>query len=174
MFTLHPEQPQHAAAIDQIVNQAFGPDRLQKTVYKLRQNVPHIAELAFVALDDNNIVWASIRYWPIMIAAKWPAVLLGPLAVHPDRAGQGMGKALMRYSLERARLQGHGCCILVGDRPYYAPFGFAHAAPYGLELPGPVDPDRFQVKELYTGAMTGVHGLIGCAGTHTQIELSRS
>lgn len=163
MFAIHPERPQDQAAIDHIVDLAFGPDRLQKTVYKLRQAIDHIPALAFVARDRTGTVYASIRYWPVTIGAKWSAILLGPLAVHPERTGQGMGKALMRHSLNYATALGHTRCLLVGDRPYYAPFGFISAIPFGLTLPGPVDPDRFLVKELLPDAMRGVSGPVGPA-----------
>ena len=75
-------------------------------------------------------------------------------------ASQGIGKALVRHSLTVARRQEQRICIVVGDPDYYRPFGFAPAASYGLILPGPVEPRRFQVLELASGALEGVHGVI--------------
>ena len=48
------ERRSDAAAIEGMVAAAFGPDRMQKTVYKLRENVKPIRELCTVALDDNG------------------------------------------------------------------------------------------------------------------------
>jgi len=51
--------------------------------------------------------------------------------------------------------------VTVGAPAYYAPFGFENAAGHGLILPGPVEPERFQVLEITRGALQGVSGLIG-------------
>ena len=160
-FTLVPEQPEHLDTIEALVAEAFGPDRFHKTVYKLRDGVAPVAELGWVALDADGHLQASIRYWPISIAGRWPAVLLGPVAVRPAMQGKGMGKALIRRTLALATSLGHRICVLVGDRDYYEPFGFVNAPKLGLELPGWVDLDRFQVKALAPGALNGVGGMIG-------------
>ena len=160
-FTLVPEQPEHADTIETLVADAFGPDRFHKTVYRLREGVAPITELGWVALDADGQVQASIRYWPISIAGRWPAVLLGPVAVKPEMQGKGMGKALIRRTLALATSLGHRICVLVGDREYYEPFGFVNAPKLGLELPGWVDLDRFQVKALVPGALAGVSGMVG-------------
>ena len=160
-FTLVREQPGHADTIESLVAEAFGPDRLHKTVYKLRDGIEPIGELGWVALDQDGQLQASIRYWPIAIGRRWPAVLLGPVAVKPEMQGKGMGKALIRRTLALATSLGHRICVLVGDREYYEPFGFESAAKRGLELPGWVDLDRFQIKALVPGALNGVKGMVG-------------
>ena len=65
----------------------------------------------------------------------------------------------MREGLARARAQGHGLVLLVGDEPYYAKVGFAKLPQGLISLPGPVDPDRFLYLELKPGALAGVSGL---------------
>ncbi len=160
-YTLIPEQPEHEAAIEALVAEAFGPDRFHKTVYKLRDGVEAIPELGWVAVDADGVVQASIRYWPISIGGRWHAVLLGPVAVQPAMQGKGMGKALIRRTLALATSLGHRICVLVGDREYYEPFGFGNAAKLGFELPGWVDLDRFQAMALVPGALKGVGGMVG-------------
>ncbi|WP_119420984.1 GNAT family N-acetyltransferase [Desertibaculum subflavum] len=170
-FTLVPEQPEHAETIEALVAEAFGPDRFHKTVYKLRDGVDPLGELGWVALDEGRQLQASIRYWPISIGNRWPAVLLGPVAVRPAVQGQGMGKALIRRTLALATSLGHRICVLVGDREYYEPFGFSNAAMLGLELPGWVDLDRFQVQALVPGALNGVSGMVGRPIAPTVVRL---
>jgi len=161
MFTIVAERPQDAATIEHLLDLSFGPDRHQKTVYALRQGIEPLHELSFVALDDDGSLQASIRYWPVLIAGRWPALLLGPVAVNPVRRGEGMGKALIRHTLALAAQQAHRLCTLVGDRDYYEPFGFHNAHAAGLKLPGWADPARFQVLELVPGALAGVTGMVG-------------
>jgi predicted N-acetyltransferase YhbS len=52
------------------------------------------------------------------------ALLLGPVAVHPTRQGEGLGAALIREGMARARADRWPRVILVGDAPYYGRFGF--------------------------------------------------
>ncbi len=161
-FEIHNERPQHAALIDPLLDRTFGPERQAKTVYRLREGRDPLPELCFVALDAAGALLASLRFWPILIE-ETPALLFGPLAVEPDLQGQGIGRALLRHGLAAARQGGHRICVVVGDPPYYVPFGFVAAPAHGLVLPGPVDPKRFQVLELAPGALEGVSGVIGPA-----------
>ncbi len=160
MLPIIPEPTGAEPAIEALLDQSFGPDRHLKTVYKLREGVDPIASLSFCVYEGARLL-GSIRYWPIEIGGQWQGVMLGPVAVDPDRRGEGIGKALIRHSLWAATRLGHKICMLVGDRPYYEPFGFHSALDHGLELPGWVDPDRFLVMELAPGALDGVSGMIG-------------
>lgn len=165
MFTIVPERPDDGPRIETLLDLSFGADRHGRTVYRLRADVAPIAALSFVALDEAGVLQASIRYWPIEIGGKTPAILLGPLAVNPARRGEGMGKTLVRETLTLAADLGHRLCVLVGEPDYYQPFGFEPVAPHGLELPGPVELRRFQVKALAADALKGVSGVIGRPGT---------
>ena len=157
------ERPRDDAAIEAMTAAAFGPDRFHKTVYRLREDVPPIKDLCFVALNQKGRLVASIRNWPVLINERWPAILLGPLAISPELRGLGYGKALMWHSMAQARMQGHSRIVLVGDPEYYNQFGFRRDLALHLQLPGWVEERRFLALELVAGAMIGVHGMIGKA-----------
>ncbi len=165
-FTIVPERPDDAALNAPLLDRTFGFDRTRRTVYRLREGVAPLAGLCFSAVAEDGGLLGSIRYWPIVID-ETAAILLGPLAVEPGLQGQGIGKALVRHSLDSAVLQGHTICVVVGDPTYYRPFGFVSAAGQGLSLPGPVEPERFQVAALVPGALEEVYGVIGRAETGT-------
>ncbi len=150
MFEILPEGPDDGPAIDSLLTRAFGPTRHDRTVYRLREGVSPLADLAFVARDRDGLA-GSLRFWPVEITDAWPALLLGPLAVAAERQGRGIGRALVRHGLETAREHGHGAVLLVGDPDYYRHFGFRPVA--GLSLPGPVDPRRLQALELAPGGL---------------------
>ncbi|MBI1775773.1 MAG: N-acetyltransferase [Proteobacteria bacterium] len=156
MFTIMPERAEHGPEIDAFLDDAFGADRTAKTVYRLRKGTAAIAELCNVALSGGRLV-GSIRFWPVVIAGG-RAALLGPLVVAPELQGRGIGKALVTHGLERAAALGYGLSVLVGSPVYYRPFGFVPAIPLGLSLPGPVDPERFQVRELQPGWLALARG----------------
>jgi predicted N-acetyltransferase YhbS len=158
-FEILPQRPQDPDPFDSLLDRAFGPERLSKTVYRLREGIAALPDLRFVAVDQGGTLLASLRFWPVMIE-RTPAILLGPLAVEPHLQGQGIGKALVRHGLAEARCLGYRICIVVGEPEYYGPYGFVNAAAAGLILPGPVDPRRFQVLEIEAGALEGLRGLV--------------
>ena len=70
----------------------------------------------------------------------------------------------MKASIERARAQGHGSILLVGDAPYYARFGFSAELTRKLKMPAPVLRKRFLGLELAPGALAGATGKVTANG----------
>ena len=161
-FKILHQRRKDAAPIEPLLDRTFGFDRHHKTVYRLREGIAPIDRLCFVALALDGGLLGSLRFWPIRIGAA-PAILLGPLAVEPALQGAGIGRGLLGHGLTRAKRRGARICVVVGAPDYYAPFGFDNAAGHGLILPGPVEPERFQVLEIVAGALDRVSGLIGRA-----------
>lgn len=158
--------PQDADAVEHLLDLSFGSDRRSKASYRLREASAPVPGLALVVRDRGVRLSGTISFWPISIgAAQTPALLLGPLAVHPDRQKLGIGLELMRAGLGRATAQGHRLVLLVGDEPYYGKVGF-RKVPHGVvTLPGPVNPDRLLYLELQPGSFAGVAGLAQAAGS---------
>ncbi|HLG88256.1 MAG TPA: N-acetyltransferase [Alphaproteobacteria bacterium] len=155
------EIPADGADIERLLDLAFGPDRSEKTVYRLRAGVAPIAELCTV-IREQGTLRGSLRFWPVVIGPeRVAALLLGPVAVAPADRGKGYARALIWDGLRRARELGYRIVLLVGDEPYYAQFGFARPLAKRLELPGPVDLARFLALELEPGALGGVSGMLG-------------
>ena len=117
----------HAAGIERLLDLAFGPDRNNKTVYRLRDGLPPAPGFSFVMERDGQLA-ATLRLWPVALPGGCRALLLGPIAVQPALSGQGLGRALIRHAIARARAQGWPAILLVGDEPYYGPLGFSAAA----------------------------------------------
>lgn len=150
------ERPDDAGVIDALHEETFGPGRFARAAFRLREGVDHDPRLSLVALRGDRLV-GSVRMTPIGIGPA-PALLLGPLAVRPHLKNQGIGKALMRMSMEAARADGHALVLLVGDLPYYWPFGFRTVRSGSIEMPGPVDPARLLIAELVPGAAETAEG----------------
>jgi putative acetyltransferase len=49
---------------------------------------------------------------------------LGPISVHPDHQGQGIGSLLMKHALRDLEQLGAAGCVLLGDPAFYSRFGF--------------------------------------------------
>ena len=148
-------------AIEHLLDLSFGIDRRTKTSYRLREGSHPEPGLAMVVRYDQVGLAGTISFWPLKIGHEGhDALLLGPLAVHPQRQKLGIGLALMREGLARARVLGHRLVLLVGDAPYYAKVGFARLPPSLIIMPGAVNPERFLYLELQPGALAGVSGLV--------------
>jgi predicted N-acetyltransferase YhbS len=153
--------PSDHHAIEHLLDVSFGSDRHSKTSYRLREGNAPVPGLSLVVRDPGVNLSGTISFWPLAIGEnRTPALLLGPLAVHPDRQKLGIGMALMNEGLARAKEQGHALVLLVGDEPYYARVGFKRLPDGLIALPGPVDPARFLYLELQPGALDGVSGLV--------------
>jgi len=158
MWEIRAEQPGDAAALDALVARSFGPGRIAKSAYRLREGVAPEPRLSFVAVEDG-VPKGSVRFWPIAVGDA-RARLLGPLAVETKERGRGIGLALMQRGIEEARALAHRAILLVGDVPYYARAGFA-AIPEGrVSFPGPVDPARILALGLCEGAFESLRGPI--------------
>ncbi len=159
MFRIALERPQDVVPREALLDQAFGADRHNRTVYRLREGIAPVPALSHVALIDGEFA-GSLRFWPIEVDGAKKPILLGPLAVSPERRGQAIGIALVRNGLRVARKHGHDIVLVVGDPPYYQRFGFLPAGSWNLTLPGPVDAARFQIRHLGRGkppkAVTGL------------------
>jgi len=154
------ERPGDAALIDPLLDLTFGLGRKQKTVYVFREGLPPVPGLCFSAIAPNNRLLGSLRFWPVSISGRAPAILLGPLTVEPALQGGGIGRALLHRGLAEARRLGERICVVAGAPSYYEPLGFTNAGLAGLSLPGPVEAERFQVLELVPGALQGLGGTI--------------
>jgi predicted N-acetyltransferase YhbS len=153
-----PEQADDGPAIERLYERTFGPGRFARTAYRLREGAPHRLELSFTARIGTLLV-GSVRLTPIKIGDT-PALLLGPLTIEPPFRGRGIGKGLIKASLDAAREGGVRLVLLVGDLPYYGQLGFARVPHKQVVLPGPVDPDRVLIAELVPGAFNGVAGAV--------------
>ncbi len=152
------ETPSDISDREALLDRAFGESRFEKTVERLREGRAPAHRLALTAKDGDDLV-GTLRLWHIR-AGEVPALLLGPLAVEKAYRSLGLGRRLMAEALFRAHGLGHAAILLVGDAPYYEPFGFSRRHARGLVLPGPVDERRFLGLELVSGALADAKGLV--------------
>lgn len=157
MIRLEEESEADAWEVEALYDLCFAPGREALSSYRLRDGVERVGDLCLVARDEDGILAAAIRYWPVRVD-NVTALLLGPVAVHPTRQGEGLAALLIRESLILARELGWQRVMLVGDVPYYGRFGFRKLA--GVEMPPPTNPERVLGLELIPGAWQGVTGSV--------------
>jgi predicted N-acetyltransferase YhbS len=158
-FEIRLETGGDAESLSKLSAQAFGPGRFTRSAYRVREGVPPVKALCLCGLLDGRLV-GGIRFTAIRIGEQDGALLLGPLVVDPEEKGKGYGRALVEEGLMRARAEGFGLVLLVGDMPYYARFGFKPVPLGQISLPGPVDPGRLLALELIPGALPNATGQV--------------
>ncbi len=153
------DAPEHAAAVEALYDDVFGPGRFAKTAERLREGNAPIADASLVAIDSEGLT-GVVRVWPVTVGENARAAFLGPIAVAERRRGNGVAFKLMERAIGVCREQGYAAVILVGDLEYYERFGFK---PTGerFQLPGPVDQRRVLIRDLSdrAGKLEGVLGV---------------
>ncbi|WP_417808417.1 GNAT family N-acetyltransferase [Thioclava sp.] len=156
MYQLEEETDGDWWEVEALYDLCFAPGRTALSSYRLRDGVDKVRPLC-LTLRQDGILSAVIRYWPVRVGEA-QVLLLGPIAVHPTRQGEGLGGLLIHESLTEAHRLGWERVLLVGDAPYYARFGFERLE--GVEMPPPTNPDRVLGLELVPGAWEHVRGLV--------------
>ncbi|MFK7745524.1 MAG: GNAT family N-acetyltransferase [Roseobacter sp.] len=155
MYKLTLETAQDVYEVEALYDLCFAPGREALSSYRLRDDVPPVPGLSHVARDVDGILAGAIRYWPVHVGQE-DALLLGPVAVHPTRQGEGLASVLIRETLELATGLGWARVMLVGDAPYYARYGFGRLD--GVVMPPPTNPDRVLGRALVRGAWDNLTG----------------
>src|SRR5690606_41229796 len=128
MYEITPALSADAPAIEALLDAAFGPDRKSKTSYRFREGVDQVADLSYVIREHGRII-GSVSYWPILICeSDFPGLLLGPLAVNTLRKNEGIGRALVFKTLDRAAAIVLLLGFFVDDSDYYTLFKFSLTA----------------------------------------------
>ncbi|MCP5036521.1 MAG: N-acetyltransferase [Rhodobacteraceae bacterium] len=163
MYTLEKEKDADFWEVEALYDLCFAPGREALSSYRLRDGVSAVSQLCLVARDRDGTLGGVIRYWPVLVGTV-NALLLGPVAVHPTRVGEGLGGVLIRDSLAIAGPKGAGWerVLLVGDAPYYGRFGFSRLA--DVIMPPPTNPERVLGLALQPDAWEGVSGPVKRVG----------
>lgn len=154
MIALVPLAVADPQAVDALLDRAFGPERRTRTAYQVRGGTLPVPDLSFAALDADGTLLGTIQCWPVALAcddgAVVPLVMVGPVAVAPERQQGGIGRALMERMLDAVPdCPAEGCesLMLVGDPEYYGRFfDFTAERTASWRLPGPFEPRRLLAR----------------------------
>ncbi|MGF1454107.1 MAG: GNAT family N-acetyltransferase [Alphaproteobacteria bacterium] len=165
MISIRMEHAADAAAVEHLIDLAFGPGRHVKPSALLRGRLPFHDTLRFVAIDETTperAILGSVRFTALPFAqaeeGHRTVLLLGPLAVTPARQRNGVGLKLIAHGLEAARATGHDLVFLMGDPDYYRRAGFAPVSAGAVTMPVPFNPARLMVHLLDDCAPEAIRG----------------
>lgn len=129
-FSFRDETEADHKAVREIVTAAFGREDEADLVEALRRSGE--AEISLVA-EDEGVVVGHVMFSPM--TAPFRALGLAPVSVTPKRQMFGIGGALIRNGLDRARAAGWDAVFVLGDPEYYTRFGFDPKLAAGFASP---------------------------------------
>ncbi len=146
------------AAVEQLLDRAFGRDRHGRTAYRLREGCAAVPAFSRGVIDNGTLI-GTLQCWPVALARdegkRVPMTLVGPVAIDPRHQQAGLGRALMTWLL--AQVEADAPMLLIGDPEYYERFfGFTAAYTGQWRLPGPFEPRRL----LARGKVPDAPGLV--------------
>ena len=154
-----PERPNDGPAIENLLDICFGSNRLARVSYQFRETIAPLSELGYIVLDSNHLA-GTIRFWPIRIDGTQLAILLGPLAVHPNFRLKGAAACLVNTGLSQAKQSGYQIVIAIGDQGYLGRFGFTPAASISAPHSLPIPANKLLILALRNGALNNISGVI--------------
>ena len=167
MTTLFPLHSQTEAAIDALLDAAFGRDRYGRTAYAIRLGMHWLPELSYALLDNAGALVGLLQSWPVALerddGIQIPLIMVGPVAVLPERQGEGFGKRLMDQMVADADANADAPLMMIGDPEYYGRFwGFSADATAQWRVPGPVEQRRLLARTVPGAALPkAVSGILG-------------
>ena len=131
---------------------------------QLRNDEAFVPELNFVMEKDGRLIGQNMFMRAVIKAddgSDLPIMTMGPICISPELQGQGYGKRLLDYSLEKAAELGCGALCFEGNINFYGKSGFTYASEFGIRyhgLPEGADASFFLCKELKKGYLDGISG----------------
>lgn len=140
--------------VEALLDAAFGTDRHARTAYRIREGMTAIDALSFAAFDGDALI-GTLQCWPVAVGDA-DVVLVGPVAVSPDRQRSGLGRQLMTTLMAAAP---NTPMTMIGDPEYYGRFfGFTADATGEWDVPGPVERSRLLARNASGLPRTGTLG----------------
>ena len=159
------EQRETEALVREAFWNVYRPGCLEHYVLnQLRSDEAFVPELNFVMEKDGRLIGQNMFMRAAIKAddgSDLPIMTMGPICISPELQGQGYGKRLLDYSLEKAAELGCGALCFEGNINFYGKSGFTYASEFGIRyhgLPEGADASFFLCKELKKGYLDGISG----------------
>ncbi|MGJ7033099.1 GNAT family N-acetyltransferase [Niabella hirudinis] len=150
-------------AISDVNEEAFGRAEEANLVDLLRNSNAFVPKLSLVAEKDGEII-GHVLFTKIKIIDSlnhcFESLALAPIAVRTAFQGQGIGAALIRTGLNKAREIGYLSVIVLGHETYYPRFGFQPASRWNIQAPFDVPDEAFMAVELVEFGLKNVSGIV--------------
>ena len=129
-------------------------------LHELRKTDLYLPEFSKVAILDGKVV-GGIWYTKSHLELKGktiPLVTFGPLCVHPDYQGLGIGECLLKETLPLVKNAGFPGVIICGEPDYYPRLGFKTCDNFGITTADGKNFDAFMGYEFEEGSLSQYSG----------------
>ena len=169
-YMIHLETPNDYRKVENLTREAFWnvyrPGCMEHYVlHCYRDREDFVPELDFVMEKDGEII-GHVMYVRAKIQAddgrEIPIMTFGPIGIAPEYKRKGYGKALLDYSMEKAKKMGVGALCMEGNIDFYGKSGFVVASTKGIHYyaePREEEVPYFLLKELKEGFLDGITGV---------------
>lgn len=138
---------------------------VRQLVEEIRSKKYYVPELELIMVDERDEIIGYAMFSRFHIEGRYEneLLMLTPVAVKTELQRQHISKDLLEYGFERARSMGYKAILVEGNPRNYNPRGFQPSYKYGIQA-GPTmklpHPDCLMVKELESGALEKINGLV--------------
>jgi predicted N-acetyltransferase YhbS len=121
-------------------------------------------DLHVFTADDGGLVGACIFTRLRHAGTTRRTWLLSPVAVAPDRQGQGIGQKMLAEALTALRAGGAEVAVTYGDPAFYGRVGFEPVTVHDLPAPYPLSqPEGWLAQSLTGQPLAPLNGRATCA-----------
>ena len=162
----------------EVERRAFGSKEEAELVRQLLSDPTAMPVISLLAYQHDTAAGHILLTNATLLGhADLEVMILGPLAVVPERQRTGVGAALVIEALAESRERGVDLVFVLGIPEYYPRHGFrAPAEAFGFEPPYPLaegDEQAWMVQELRPGVIGHVRGRVAAADSFMRPEYWR-
>jgi putative acetyltransferase len=160
--TVRVEESKDRAAVDELVEEAFGEPSVKRLVQLIRASEHWVPELSLVADRDGELVGHILLSTTDLVSdgATEQILLLSPLAVRPGAQGSGIARRLVEEGIAAADGAGYSVIVLEGDPGLYRRLGFQPATALGIERPSDLIPEPAWQAHPLAAYHDGIRGRV--------------
>ena len=167
MMKIRPEQEADFREVENLTREAFWniyrPGCTEHFVlHQFRDRAEFVPDLDLVMEVDGRLA-GHVMYVRSAIrtdeGAKVPIMTFGPISIAPQFQRRGLGSALVKESLDRAKALGAGAVAITGNLDFYGKCGFVPGKSRGIRYAEDPEADYFLICELQPGFLDGITGI---------------
>jgi putative acetyltransferase len=166
MITIRNEKADEFRAVEELTREAFWnlyvPGCSEHyCLHNMRSHSDFITELDFIAEQEGQVVGNIVHTLGKIVGdsgKEHRVISFGPVSVLPSFQKQGIGSALIKHSLDKAKTMGFSAVCIYGDPRYYSRFGFRCAERYDISNSDGKFAVALMAFELVQGALNEISG----------------